>query len=110
MDRVKLSMLFGVMIIVGWALSATNTYADPFIEVGPLSITLPWILLMGGLVMLVQVNINIMEKLISFMTNGTVMTIIFAIIIILGILALIDLILGGLFGWDLGIIDWFSSL
>lgn len=110
MDRIKLSLVFVALMAISWGMVVTGTASDPFLEIGPLSLTFPYILGYGSLLMLVNLWTHILTKFTKFMMSGWFTKITFAMIIIFGILALIDFTLNSLFGIEIGIISRIGGL
>lgn len=110
MDKLKLSLVAGIAMVLSYAMAVTGTLSEPFLELGPLAITLPYVLGYGSLIFLVWLWTPLLEATVKFFMNGTVMKVMFFIVLIFGILATVDIIVNAVFGIDIGIISGIKGL
>jgi hypothetical protein len=109
MDKIKLTLVGIVVMIASWAMVATQTYTEAVLNIGPIHLSLPYILGYASLIFLVWLWTPILESIVKFFMNGTVMKVIFFIVLIFGILATIDILLNAWFNIDIGIISGIKS-
>lgn len=110
MDKVRLTLVAIAMMAISYAMAVTGTYSEPFIALGPLAITLPYILGYGSVIFLVWLWTPILENIVQFFMNGTTMKILFFIVLVFGFLATIDILAKAWFGVDIGIISGIKGL
>jgi len=110
MDRIRLSAVLVAVIAIAYGMATANIASGALIDAGPIVVTLPWLLLTIGMMLLIHLWSHLLTKFNKFMMGSSILKVMFGFILIFGILALIDLALAWGTSYEIGIINWLKSL
>lgn len=109
MNKLQMSAVALITLAISAIMVATNSFTEPIISAGPLSISLVYILAYGSIIFLVWAWTPILEQIVKFFMNGTVMKIAFFIVLLTGIVGVIDLFVLPLFGVEFSIFGFLKK-
>jgi len=110
MDRIRLSAVLLAIMAISYALIATGTAAEPLIEAGIFSITLPALLFSVSSLLFINLWTHLLKKFNKLMMGSSVLKVLFFAIILFGTVTLIDFLVVTFTSYELGIIAWLMEL